>query len=253
MNLNEKLEYALNAFFEAKVTEAVDQSLGLNEATLKVSNFTGKIADKAGFKMKKVGDCNPGASVVLTGDEKAIIAYAKKYLGAEGDKISDFQSDLIGGPGCAFEETQLEKVECPKCEGKGCDHCGGEGYHEAKKSDEEKLDPVGKADADIDNDGDVDDADDYLKNRRKKIGKAIDAKKLKEMAKAFKTESIKGGLEKGADGYSSHDYHRIAIALAGGKAAYDRMPYGTAQSYRDKAHEISNSEKDRILSQPTPR
>ena len=253
---------------EAKLTEAVDQSLGLNEASLKVSNFTGKIADKAGFKMKKVGDCNPGASVVLTGDEKAIVSYAKKYLGAEGDKISDFQSDLIGGPGCQFESADLEEAKegdiCSCCDSKinaegkcGCDesckHCGGQHDMTEAKKEEEKLDPVGKADADIDNDGDVDDTDDYLKNRRKKIGKSIDAKKLKEMAKASKTESIKGGLEKGADGYSSHDYHRIAIALAGGQAKYERMPYGIGQSYRDKAKEISNSEKDRILSQPTPR
>ena len=35
------------------------------------------------------------------------------------------------------------------------------------------LDPVGQADADIDNDGDVDKSDKYLKNRRKKIKKAI--------------------------------------------------------------------------------
>ena len=48
----------------------------------------------------------------------------------------------------------------------------------------EELDPVGKADADIDNDGDVDSSDEYLKNRRKKIGSKIDATKLKEMAKA---------------------------------------------------------------------
>jgi len=38
---------------------------------------------------------------------------------------------------------------------------------------EEKLDPVGKADADIDNDGDVDSSDEYLKNRRKAISKAM--------------------------------------------------------------------------------
>ena len=38
----------------------------------------------------------------------------------------------------------------------------------------ETLDPVGKGDDDIDNDGDSDSSDDYLKNRRKKIGKAID-------------------------------------------------------------------------------
>lgn len=217
---------------EAKVTEAVDQSLGLNEATLKVSNFTGKIADKAGFKMKKVGNSNPGASVIFTGDEKAIVAYARKYLDADGDKISDFQSDLIGGPGCHFEEVDLE---------------------EAKKSDEEKLDPVGKEDDDVDNDGDSDDTDAYLKKKRAAIAKTLNKDKLKEMAKASKTESIKGGLQKGADGYSSHDYHRIAIALAGGQAAYERMPYGIGQRYRDKSKEISNSEKDKILSQPTPR
>ena len=37
----------------------------------------------------------------------------------------------------------------------------------------EKLDPVGQEDDDIDNDGDVDKTDDYLKNRRKAISKAI--------------------------------------------------------------------------------
>lgn len=38
---------------------------------------------------------------------------------------------------------------------------------------EKKLDPVGQADADIDNDGDVDKTDKYLHNRRKTIKKAI--------------------------------------------------------------------------------
>ena len=35
------------------------------------------------------------------------------------------------------------------------------------------LDPVGKEDSDIDNDGDVDKSDSYLKNRRKAIAKAM--------------------------------------------------------------------------------
>jgi hypothetical protein len=214
---------------EQKLAEAVDQSLGLNEASLKVGNFTGKIADKAGFKMKKVGDANPGANVIFTGDEKAIVSYAKKYLGAEGDKISDFQSDMISGPGANFEEVDLE---------------------EAKKED--KMDAVGKEDDDIDNDGDSDSSDEYLKKKRAAIAKTMSKDKLKEMAKASKTEHIKGGLSKGADGYSSHDYHRIAIALAGGRAAYEKMPYGIGQRYRDKAHEISDSEKDSILRRPTP-
>ncbi len=45
----------------------------------------------------------------------------------------------------------------------------------------EKLDPVGKEDKDIDNDGDHDKSDKYLASRRKKIGKIIGAsKKIKE-------------------------------------------------------------------------
>lgn len=47
------------------------------------------------------------------------------------------------------------------------------GYVTEKK----KLDPVGKADADIDNDGDVDKSDEYLHNRRKAIKKAMSGKK----------------------------------------------------------------------------
>jgi hypothetical protein len=37
----------------------------------------------------------------------------------------------------------------------------------------EKLDPVGKEDGDIDNDGDEDKSDEYLANRRKTVSKAI--------------------------------------------------------------------------------
>jgi len=40
-------------------------------------------------------------------------------------------------------------------------------------SQKEAMDPVGQADADIDNDGDVDKADSYLRNRRKAIGKKM--------------------------------------------------------------------------------
>ena len=43
---------------------------------------------------------------------------------------------------------------------------------EAKDS-KKKLDPVGQEDGDIDNDGDEDETDSYLANRRKAIGKAM--------------------------------------------------------------------------------
>ena len=44
---------------------------------------------------------------------------------------------------------------------------------------DEGMDPVGKEDDDIDNDGDSDDSDEYLKKRRAAIGKAIEKQKQK--------------------------------------------------------------------------
>ena len=49
---------------------------------------------------------------------------------------------------------------------------------------EKKMDPVGKEDKDIDNDGDHDSTDKYLLNRRKAIGKAI-AKKRGKVKEGF--------------------------------------------------------------------
>jgi hypothetical protein len=51
---------------------------------------------------------------------------------------------------------------------------------EKEKTRTESLDPVGKEDSDIDNDGDTDSSDKYLHKRRKAIGKAIDKKNVKE-------------------------------------------------------------------------
>ena len=51
---------------------------------------------------------------------------------------------------------------------------------EARRAKSEKLDPVGKEDGDIDNDGDKDSTDKYLAKRRKAISKAIKKAKKEE-------------------------------------------------------------------------
>ena len=60
-----------------------------------------------------------------------------------------------------------------------------------------KMDPVGKADADIDNDGDVDKSDKYLHNRRKAISKNIKKNKGETgvMNPKMKTTSNEKGSE----------------------------------------------------------
>ena len=54
---------------------------------------------------------------------------------------------------------------------------------------EAKLDPVGKEDGDIDNDGDEDDTDSYLLNRRKKIGQAMKKEGMQYEEKMEKLDS----------------------------------------------------------------
>jgi hypothetical protein len=64
---------------------------------------------------------------------------------------------------------------------------------------EEALDPVGKEDSDIDNDGDVDKSDEYLKNRRNAINQNIkendgdheDSRSYYECSKLYSSSRIK--------------------------------------------------------------
>lgn len=71
---------------------------------------------------------------------------------------------------------------------------------EAKHS--KKLDPVGKEDADVDNDGDSDSSDSYLKKRRAAVGAAIAADKKKKVAEALDPV---GKEDKDIDNDGDHD------------------------------------------------
>lgn len=103
---------------------------------------------------------------------------------AKGDKADADLFDKVGKllkrhVGRTLEEADVEKM----MEEMQCDECWEEGWKG------EALDPVGKEDADINNDGKVDGTDKYLKNRRKKIGQAMkgkNTKKLKEIIEKAK-------------------------------------------------------------------
>ena len=64
--------------------------------------------------------------------------------------------------------------------------------------EKKKMDPVGDADADIDNDGDVDKSDKYLHNRRKAIKKAMGGKKDKVEVNP-KDDDMKEGKDSGLE------------------------------------------------------
>ena len=89
-------------------------------------------------------------------------------------------------------EPWIEEAKDKKKKGKG-----GPTDDDGATTDD-SLDPVGQGDADMDNDGDTDASDKYLKNRREAIGSAMKGKKGKAM-KAVKEEG---------------SWHQIANALA---------------------------------------
>lgn len=97
--------------------------------------------------------------------------------------------------------------------------------HEIAKSimKKEAMDPVGKADADIDNDGDVDKSDKYLHARRKAIGKAI----------------RKEGVELG-------EVSQELATRAYGRRARDAFEYGDVGA--DKEADISYDKSQKTLS-----
>ena len=66
---------------------------------------------------------------------------------------------------------------------------------DAVLDDGDGMDPVGKGDADIDNDGDTDKSDEYLHKRRKAIAKTIKGKEVeKDMDEMSSKEKMKKGL-----------------------------------------------------------
>ena len=99
-----------------------------------------------------------------------------KFAGDKGDaelfgKIKKILTPYVGR---RLEEADVEKM----MEEMECEECYEEG-----------MDPVGKEDSDINNDGKVDGTDKYLKNRREKIGhsmKSKNTKKLKEIIEKAK-------------------------------------------------------------------
>lgn len=143
-----------------------------------------KVAPKAAPKapVKKVAAVAKKVEEPANKITKSLVHHIEKQEKSnkfKGDKTDAALFDKVGKMlkrhvGQTLEEADVEKM----MEEMECEEC----YEEA-------LDPVGKEDADINNDGKVDKTDKYLKNRREKIGQAMkgkNTKKLKEIIEKAK-------------------------------------------------------------------
>tara|TARA_B100001094_G_scaffold304132_1_gene332813 strand:+ start:154 stop:627 length:474 start_codon:yes stop_codon:yes gene_type:complete len=107
---------------------------------------------------------------------KKLSASAGNYIVSETDNWFDgvtVKKDVkeINNASQLFEKTALEMASLQQRLESLYEDLGSKlgRYYELG----EKLDPVGKEDGDIDNDGDKDKTDDYLLNRRKAVSKAV--------------------------------------------------------------------------------
>ena len=90
--------------------------------------------------MAKYFDTKPGSlEEAVSRAQQAAIAISKKEKEEKSKNEDQGQFSFVAAQAkkngekkftFAGKEFEVEKVECPKCEGKGCDHCENKGYHE---------------------------------------------------------------------------------------------------------------------------
>ena len=190
----------------------------LDEAKTVLSNFMNDrkkeqiihLAKQKGLKVKDMGDkievSGPKGKVA---DMTVIHKPVRERAAWVPESIADEQVE-------AFMEATVAAIT------EGEDTFVFEGKHyKAKTKKEDKLDPVGKEDDDVDNDGDVDSSDKYLKKRRSAIKKsmAMDEEQVEE-AVSVKKKDYKWGRMMTVHHGKSHSYplhpeHQAAIKKLG--------------------------------------
>ena len=111
---------------------------------------------------------------------------------------------------------------------------------ELNEKKEKKLDKVGEEDEDVDNDGDVDDSDSYIKNKRDTIGKAMGEKKGKKKDKDMKEEAEQ------IDEVDCWDTHKkVGMKKKGNKMVNDCRPKN--ESFNVKSPVIFSKPSEEVV------
>ena len=167
-------------------------------------------------------------------EEKKKLPYVKMYrkagnLGRDGSPEAMERSKKITG----VMNKNAERVAAHREK--------DDAAKEAKRLRKEALDPVGKEDGDVNNDGKKDGTDKYLLNRRKAIGNAIKKKMKKEEVEAV----VEG------DGDPCWDTHKqVGMKKKGGKMVPNCVPKTRTESFSSWRTDLSEVMTDDIDSKP---
>ena len=177
------------------VGSAIDKTLSAASDTAKVADDT---ADKGSKVAKKVSKRVAQVATTPIGMVKSAISGAKKGAQAEEVTHEDVAIthldgstteiiDVITPPPLGNKEEDQEALHSRLWDQVTANlttlgEMDDTRYLVEPLDEKKKLDPVGQEDGDVDNDGDTDSSDSYLKKRRAAIGKAMGKKKMKEEA-----------------------------------------------------------------------
>tara|TARA_B100002019_G_scaffold87303_1_gene75650 strand:- start:2977 stop:3552 length:576 start_codon:yes stop_codon:yes gene_type:complete len=173
-----------NDEFSSGLMEAYGQWMGGNcfqntsyELNLSEAPFDGMMPQSHGAeiedttkKKKSASKESPKAQLDIAGEGEVL---EREEYEVDGETYVIEKKKGLDGKAC-WKGYKLAGTK--KKGGKTVDNCvkaGDEVTHEGEEIAEKKLDPVGKEDKDIDNDGDHDKSDKYLLARRKKVSKII--------------------------------------------------------------------------------
>jgi len=193
------------------VAPLVAKGLAVAGKVGKVASTVGKVANVASTvgnvadKLRGKGQLNNSESVELHDADGNLTheitdVVTPEPLGNPDEKLVDRLWDQVAANLTTLGEMSGTRYQVsPLEEGK-------------KKKKGKKLDPVGKEDADVDNDGDVDDSDSYLKKRREAIGKAM------------KKEEVETEIEEGKAKDCWDTHKKVGMKMKGGKLVNDCRP-----------------------------
>ena len=178
--------------------------------------------------MKKRAEENEKArqEMMKTKAHKDMVKAARKSMGVDEAFVDPEQGEAPSGRTPLQNVSDHPKASVRKKAVKAFKSQMGKEYGGTWKSRTkdpvaEGLDPVGKEDADIDNDGDTDKSDKYLHKRRKAIGKAIATQKeaLDPVGKEDKDIDNDGDVDK-SDKYLHNRRKAIGKAIGVRKEGY---------------------------------
>ena len=212
------------------VAPLVAKGLAVAGKVGKVASTVGKVANVASTvgnvadKIRGKGQLNNSESVELHDADGNLTheitdVVTPEPLGNPDEKLVDRLWDQVAANLTTLGEMSGTRYQVsPLEEGK-------------KKKKGKKLDPVGKEDADIDNDGDVDDSDSYLKKRREAIGKAM------------KKEEVE--VEAELDERACWDSHKkVGMKMKGGKLVNDCRPKN--ESFNVKSPVVFSKPEEKV-------